>query len=438
MKTNKEIPVVKKLSIKNMRGVYDYKIFTKDLKDDLLEALNIMVSTHGTLAYMESVKTRNKFFVINRDSMSFIESFYGENRDDSYLSDKKVLIYINNSNFTVNYYSGDNLLRSEMYTKLRLFVNKFFFDNRFDNCQTRKDIISYPYRDFSFYLRRTVNETMSRKIKSVIPYFHHNDFTMPDEYHHFNFFIDSSDNDKVKFKFTYRGRETIMKVGKGLRRMFRVLKIEVTDEEVKRVVNRLVVDLSEYEMRVVSGHKDIDKYYLESSYDIDSFELGSLGGSCMKYEGCVNDNYFEIYHDNAKLLILVHKETDLILGRALLWDNAVDTKNDNISYKIMDRIYAIEKNYNAFFDWAIKNGYYRKRYQSYDNETDFVNPETRQTEALYMKLDINLDEYSRLPYMDTFAWSDGCTTRNEEEFGHLWARDTDGELGGRGEEFDEW
>ena len=149
-------------------------------------------------------------------------------------------------------------------------------------------------------------------------------------------------------------------------------------------------------------------------------------------------NFFQIYKDNAKMLILHNEETDLIIGRAILWDDVKYLGSDNEDEKlttgcstlVMDRIYADESVYSIFKDWALENGYYRKRYQSYSNETLFRSPVTKDEIELAFSMDINLNEYSAVPYMDTFAWGDDGTVENEEGFGLYSARGTEGYLEG--------
>ena len=53
-------------------------------------------------------------------------------------------------------------------------------------------------------------------------------------------------------------------------------------------------------------------------------------------------------------------------------------------------------------------------------------------------LDINLNDYDNVPYMDTFAWGDDDVVINEEGYGWYTARSTEGLLeGGDNEHRDE-
>lgn len=238
-----------------------------------------------------------------------------------------------------------------------------------------------------------------------------------------------------KMSYFYQNREVIMKMGKGIKKLVKVYNVaEMNDEQVKQTVDRVLALEMKYEMQVVEG-EDIDKYYLWSSY-CDEYDTGSLANSCMRYEECIENDFFEVYKDHAKMIICKNTETGKIVGRAILWDNVYvrDSSSRDLEsgmrINVMDRVYSSERVYVKFFDWASKNLYYRKRYQSYDNEYSFVPPSRKNGDEIniYMEMDIDLREYESLPYMDTFAWCDGCVVRNEEGFGRYTARDTDGSL----------
>ena len=60
---------------------------------------------------------------------------------------------------------------------------------------------------------------------------------------------------------------------------------------------------------------------------------------------------------------------------------------------------------------------------------------TKDEVELHFEMDINLNQYDYVPYMDTFAWGDNDQVRNEEGFGFYAARSTEGILeGGDNEE----
>jgi len=147
----------------------------------------------------------------------------------------------------------------------------------------------------------------------------------------------------------------------------------------------------DYEMKVVSGI-DIRKYYYYNSYKKQS---GSLGNSCMKYDGCAS--FFSLYEENdmVKMLIMVDSN-DKIFGRALLWD----------INKVMDRIYTInDEEYSIYFKkWADENGYMFKTYQKFDYTLQF--DEQGKTSEKRFGIKLNKFKFDLYPYLDTFKFLD--------------------------------
>lgn len=150
----------------------------------------------------------------------------------------------------------------------------------------------------------------------------------------------------------------------------------------------------EFEFKIVSG-EEIRKYYYHEMY---SSSGGSLGNSCMKYNRC--QNYFDVYVHNSevKLLIMTPPSSDLIVGRALLWDLE--------SYKIMDRVYTVQdEDYLVHFKkWAKDNEYLSKTYQNWGSTTMFESKSGNSE----LKIDIQLNKFlfNKYPYLDTFKWLD--------------------------------
>jgi hypothetical protein len=149
-----------------------------------------------------------------------------------------------------------------------------------------------------------------------------------------------------------------------------------------------------FRFEVVSG-EDIRKYYLQDNHHK---EWGTLGNSCMKYERC--QKYLDIYVDNGiKMLVMFYKNTDEVLGRALLWEDENRTK-------VMDRIYTIQDDeyLNHFTNWADQNGYSYKQYQNWYSSLSFIN----KGKPKELKIDIKLEKfnYEYFPYLDTFKFID--------------------------------
>ena len=157
---------------------------------------------------------------------------------------------------------------------------------------------------------------------------------------------------------------------------------------------------TQLEYNVVKG-EDIRKYYLSENY-IEN--IGTLGGSCMKYESC--QPYLDIYVDNAKMLIGLVPGTDKISLRSLLWDDVdVDlTSESPKKIKMMDRIYYThEKCVTQAKKWAQENGYCYKNKQSNDCLKEVVDLDGNVLD-MDLSVDMEINKYKHFPYMDTFLY----------------------------------
>ncbi len=127
---------------------------------------------------------------------------------------------------------------------------------------------------------------------------------------------------------------------------------------------------------------DIRKWYHHSNYKTGK---GSMHGSCMRYDSCVN--YFEIYEKNPEVCsLLVYRDSpDKVAMRALLW------KLENGNF-YLDRIYAADDtDKTIFINYAKRNGWL-----AYDTHKGSLPTD--------LKVKLNNLNYSKYPYMDTFQW----------------------------------
>lgn len=195
------------------------------------------------------------------------------------------------------------------------------------------------------------------------------------------------------------------KVGKTLKKIFFSSVLEergVTPQDIEIFVDQLKAlagkteDDSFDSMKITQDFQWYDECNTSESAQDGS---GSLGESCMRYDTCYHDGYFQIYDDNCSMLI--NKDEDgLVDMRALLWETVCGKK-------IMDRIYTDESyKQERFKAWANKKGFLYKEKQSYSNKVDFVfNGEELKDKTFLVELSESLDEYSRFPYMDTFTYA---------------------------------
>tara|TARA_R110000751_G_scaffold73213_2_gene148191 strand:- start:1302 stop:2708 length:1407 start_codon:yes stop_codon:yes gene_type:complete len=167
------------------------------------------------------------------------------------------------------------------------------------------------------------------------------------------------------------------------------------------------------------GTDKIDKYYLGDNYG--KCASGSnLGNSCMRNHECVNEDYFQIYKDEADVKMLVLLKLDQfgeekVFGRALLWSGVDMTFKDGATTSInfMDRIYSASKEVDEqfFIDYAIAKGYWRKAVQSYGNKQEVVSPVNGREHNVELSFQLYANMLSDIhcfPYLDTFTYgSDG-------------------------------
>jgi hypothetical protein len=176
----------------------------------------------------------------------------------------------------------------------------------------------------------------------------------------------------------WREGRTEMNIGRWLRRIIGIHKINVIDKEIEKFVNTYKYThdstYSDINFQLVKG-ADIRKWYLSDYYEKST---GQLGNSCMRYRNC--QNYLDIYVNNPEvcnLLILKSMDGNTIKGRSLIWK-----LRDGRFYQ--DRIYT---NYDSdsilFQRWAESNGMV-----SNISSDIFV--------------DLGNYTYENYPYMDTF------------------------------------
>ena len=149
--------------------------------------------------------------------------------------------------------------------------------------------------------------------------------------------------------------------------------------------------------QIIEG-SDIAKAYFRANY-VPSH--GTLNNSCMRYLKCQKNNYFQIYKDNVKMLIMTPKRGKRILGRAILWPY-------NGSY-LMDRVYTTENFIeHKFYEYAksMKWGCLNKNtYVGYGKVQQWLLPEDNYENPKELYIEIPLkNNYSNFPYMDSFCY----------------------------------
>lgn len=176
-----------------------------------------------------------------------------------------------------------------------------------------------------------------------------------------------------------------------------------------------------FAFRLVQG-EDIRHYYYWANYST-KHSTGTMSDSCMRHGRC--QSFLDIYvynPDQVSLLVLLDQE-ERAVGRALIW------KIDK-STTVMDRVYANDANTQVFHDYAHKNGWLHKTYQSAGSDY-FTAPLKNTSNKLYFTLRVSLFRFDEYPYMDTFRFLDqesGLLTNKVQQSSKHWVSlcDTDG------------
>lgn len=225
-----------------------------------------------------------------------------------------------------------------------------------------------------------------------------------------------------------KGRNQI-KIGKLVNKVFPG---KFQDKEVEEFVNLFKSGSVETDTEVfelVSGDEIAYWYDCDQYYDY----KGTLGSSCMRN---MDEDVFEIYTDNpeVKMLILKDVKSNKILGRAIIWmptfekyygDNH-DRGLDDVDY-FMDRVYTIkDSDVNKFHEYANKKGWAHKTQNNYSSHSQVTYKGNNYN--VEMEVSTTDNDYSKFPYMDTFAeFLDGTLYNNcDSDNGGYTLTDTNG------------
>tara|TARA_R100000734_G_C3316032_1_gene108335 strand:- start:315 stop:2420 length:2106 start_codon:yes stop_codon:yes gene_type:complete len=186
----------------------------------------------------------------------------------------------------------------------------------------------------------------------------------------------------------------ITKFGKGVRKLFATYPDTIEESIIEHICNQLKAKHTfAAEMVVVSG-EDIRHWYHENNTNY-TVNTGTLAGSCMRYDRC--QPYLDIYVENPdKIKMLICRDNDKIIGRALLWHD------DNGDKAFMDRIYGADKTIAACKSWASKNGYLYKNNQSYRDKSEFITTTGQLVDRQFI-ITLNKPTSAQFPYADTMA-----------------------------------
>ena len=198
-------------------------------------------------------------------------------------------------------------------------------------------------------------------------------------------------NDGIKQELYYQ-RCTL---GKYLRKAYNKL----TPAQITHICEKVKAVLLENsgKFNILEGDDIKSAYYLKSYVP----NHGTLSNSCMRYLRCQKHNYFQIYADHAKLLIMTPKRGKRLLGRAILWPY-------NGSY-LMDRVYSTEPYVeHQFYTYAKQMGYgilNTNLYVTNGQIQKWLLPDDNYKHPKAIKLEINLDySYNTVPFIDSVCY----------------------------------
>lgn len=203
--------------------------------------------------------------------------------------------------------------------------------------------------------------------------------------------------------FLWNTNRNSIKIGRFIRSTFS----DISSSEVEDFVNKFKAghamekdELKKFD--IVSGD-DIRKWYKKENY-LDGG--GPLNNSCM---ASVDEKFFDIYVDNARMVVLYTKggklvngkyTSDKIRGRAILWD---DVSMDDEPITFMDRVYTtLDCDVELFRALAKQNGWWYKKNQSMDTDDELTDGEQVLSDVhLVKKMPVYYDYY---PFMDTLCY----------------------------------
>jgi hypothetical protein len=183
----------------------------------------------------------------------------------------------------------------------------------------------------------------------------------------------------------------------------------IPDAEIEKFVNEYVgmlktISGSGGKIVEVKGN-DIRDIYSGKGHAIAS--IGQLGNSCMVGKDA---GVFDLYVKNPNVCsLLVLKNEDKTLGRALLWKLSDGNK-------FMDRVYTLsDADVNIFENYAIKNKYYYRSSGNNDKIKIYYNGKKVDKKLI---VDLDVTKFKQYPYMDTlcyFSESTGILTNRDKK-----------------------
>lgn len=202
---------------------------------------------------------------------------------------------------------------------------------------------------------------------------------------------------------------------------------EYSDEDMEYFANVITID-NKVTVKLCSRMEDFMAAYLNSNYsNIVQYGESTLHNSCMRYAETAR-NAADFYSNFASAKIIVAYDAGHnILGRAVVWENAVTTVNDEqVMFSFLDRVYYTHNFVmKLIYKFAEKAGInLRKQFNDYEHPRQFMimNPllGIDKEKNMCVSLNVRVKVYVKkaykhgAPYMDTL-YSVSINTNGELE-----------------------
>ena len=187
----------------------------------------------------------------------------------------------------------------------------------------------------------------------------------------------------------YGSKDTKIKLSKILKAIFGIDDSTLLEQYNNKWKQTYIVDTSSVEVT-----EDIC-----AIYDATHASSGELGSSCMRYKG----EWMGIYQDVGTKVAYIKDDDDMLLARALFWDNNIVDEDGNVSM-VLDRIFSSSQNHTLTLKkWAKENDI------TLISDSD---------DKKYTTIKEHNYNYDGVPYIDNFCYSQMSKLTTSDEDGY--------------------
>ena len=186
----------------------------------------------------------------------------------------------------------------------------------------------------------------------------------------------------------YGSKDTKIKLSKILKAIFGIDDSTLLEQYNNKWKQTYIVDTSSVEVT-----EDIC-----AIYDATHASSGELGSSCMRYKG----EWMGIYQDVGTKVAYIKDDDDMLLARALFWDDNIVDEDGNVS-RVLDRIFSSSQNHTLTLKkWAKENDI------TLISDSD---------DKKYTTIKEHNYNYDGVPYIDNFCYSQMSKLTTSDEDG---------------------